>query len=91
MNMDKRVQTALEEISADLISSSKCWAVQLPEEALDLLYGIEELKRQGRRVNRRVAAEKFNELYGLEITEGMVQHHLSSGKGCACRITRDYL
>ena len=94
--MNEELKAALDEITADTSNNSQCWAMGLPEDAMELLYALEELTRDGKRVNRRIAAEKFNELYELSgklISDGMVAHHLNStlGKGCMCQKGRDYL
>lgn len=94
--MNEELKAALAEISAPAANNSQCWAIDLPEDALELLHAIEDMVRDGKRVNRRIAAEKFNELYDITtrpITDGMIGHHLKvvPGKGCACQKTRDYL
>ncbi len=94
--MNQELKTALAEITADKSNNSQCWAMGLPEDALELLYALEEVTRDGKRVNRRIAAEKFNELFelsGKPVSDGMVGHHLNStpGKGCMCQKVRDFL
>jgi hypothetical protein len=91
--LDEALKAALADIAAQSENPSKCWAKKLPEEALELLYAIEEMSRDGKSVNRRIAAEKFNELFDLikPVSQGMVESHLSKTRGCACRKDRDYL
>ena len=95
-DLNEELKAALLEITADVSSNSQCWAMGLPEDALELLYALEELIRDGKRVNRRIAAEKFNELYtltGKPVSAGMIGHHLNSipDKGCVCQKVRNFL
>jgi hypothetical protein len=89
------MEDALTEIGAEPRNNSTCWAARLPEEAIPFLYAIEEMARDGKRVNRRIAAEKFNELFDLPraVSAGMVESHLrgNKGRGCACWKERNYL
>ena len=94
--MNEELKAALADISAPAVNNSQCWAMGLPDEALELLHAIEGLVRDGKSMNRRIAADKFNELYEITtmpITDGMVGHHLNSkpGNRCACQKVRDYL
>lgn len=93
--MNKALEAALAEITAQPPNNSQCWTHRLPDDALELLYAIEGLMREGKRVHRQVAAEKFNELFdipGKPITDGMISNHLApKGKGCVCWKDRDYL
>ena len=87
--MNKEIQEALAEIAAPKGSSSRCWAQRLPEEALELLYGIEALVAEGKEINRKIAVRKFNEMYGdvmdKPVSLAMMERHLlPAGKGCAC-------
>jgi hypothetical protein len=93
--LNEELKAALAAITEPYANGSMCWANRLPEDAKELLYAIEKLRRDGKQINRRVAIAKFNELFdipGKPITMGMIDNHFASqDKGCTCWKNRDYL
>jgi len=86
---------ALEEISVPPDNNSLCWAKKLPDDALDFLIVVEQMRQDGKIVNKKIVAVKMNELFdipGKAINQDMVGRHFApEGKGCVCWKDRDYL
>ena len=93
--MKKELEAALAEITSEPQPSSSCWAQSLPDEPLEFLQTLEEVAKQGKRVRRQTAADKFNELFsdleseiGRPVSEGMIGNHML--KHCTCSQLREY-
>lgn len=94
--MKKEFEQALAEITAGRPSpTSACWVQRLPDDALEFMQTLEEVSKQGKRVYRKIAAEKYNELFpnlekivGRKVSEGMIGNHLI--KKCTCQDIREY-
>ncbi len=93
--MKEELKAALEEIETPPANNSRCWVKLLPADAFDFLKAVEQMRLDGKIVNRKIVAVKLNELFdipGRPINQGMVDRHFArKGKGCVCWKERDYL
>jgi hypothetical protein len=67
---------------------AQCWTLALEGQALDFLHILERMERDGERVTRSIAAEKFLELFEFEVSSSQISHHLV--KRCSCKREREY-